>query len=262
MECFQKSRRVVVKVGTSTLTHNTGLINIRRIEQFIKVLADIRNSGRDLILVSSGAIAVGVGKLGLKERPADTPSKQAAAAVGQCELMYLYDKLFSEYNQNVAQVLLTRDVFETEKRNVNVHNTFMRLLEMGAIPIVNENDTVSVEEIEFGDNDTLSAMVATIVDADALIIISDIDGLYDDNPRVNPKAKLIHRVEQIDERIKSLAHGAGSARGTGGMVTKINAAEIACPKGIDVAIVNGSDPAVLYDLFDGKQVGTHFVAQK
>lgn len=262
MECFQKSRRVVVKVGTSTLTHNTGLINIRRIEQFIKVLADIRNSGRDLILVSSGAIAVGVGKLGLKERPADTPSKQAAAAVGQCELMYLYDKLFSEYNQNVAQVLLTRDVFETEKRNVNVHNTFMRLLEMGAIPIVNENDTVSVEEIEFGDNDTLSAMVATIVDADALIIISDIDGLYDDNPRINPKAKLIHRVEQIDERIKSLAHGAGSARGTGGMVTKINAAEIACPKGIDVAIVNGSDPAVLYDLFDGKQVGTHFVAQK
>ncbi len=259
MASFQDAKRIVVKVGSSTLTYETGMINIRRVEKLVKVLADLRNSGKEIVLVSSGAVAVGVGKLGLKERPHDTPSKQAAAAVGQCELMYLYDKLFAEYNHNVAQVLLTRDIVEVEKRTENVVNTFNRLLEMGVIPVVNENDTVAVEEIEFGDNDTLSAIVATLVGANALILMSDIDGLYTANPHEDPNATLIRRVETIDDSILSIAGGAGSNRGTGGMITKIHAAQIACSKGIDMAIIQGENPDLLYDLMEGKEVGTHFV---
>ncbi|MEG1632092.1 MAG: glutamate 5-kinase [Hydrogenoanaerobacterium sp.] len=262
MNCFKEAKRIVVKVGTSTLTHETGLVNIRRIESLVKVLADIKNSGKDIILVSSGAIAVGMGKLGERERPSDTPSKQAVAAIGQCELMYMYDKLFSSYSHNVAQVLLTRDVIENEERKRNCVNAFERLLEMNTIPIVNENDTVSVEEIEFGDNDTLSALVAVITGADALVIMSDIDGLYDADPRTNKAAKLIRQVTLIDESIAEAAGGAGSARGTGGMQTKIHAARLACGAGVDMAIINGKEPKLLYDLFDGKETGTHFVAKK
>lgn len=262
MNPFQKAKRVVVKVGTSTLTYETGLINIRRFEKFIKVLSDLANAGRQVVLVTSGAVGVGCGKLGLRERPEDMPSKQAAAAVGQGELMFLYDKTFTYYNHTTAQVLLTKDIVNDQGRCQHVVNTFRRLLELGVIPVVNENDTVAVEEIEFGDNDTLSAIVAELVEADALVIMSDIDGLYDANPRENPGARLIHRVETIDEDIHCLAFGAGSARGTGGMVTKIQAAEIATSAGVDMAIVSGMNPETLYDLFDGKQVGTHFVANR
>ena len=259
MASFQDAKRIVVKVGSSTLTYETGMINIRRVEKLVKVLADLRNSGKEIVLVSSGAVAVGVGKLGLKERPHDTPSKQAAAAVGQCELMYLYDKLFAEYNHNVAQILLTRDIVEVEKRTENVVNTFNRLLEMGVIPVVNENDTVPDEAIDFGAHAPPSAIVATLVGADALILMSDIDGLYTANPHENPNATLIRRVETIDDSILSIAGGAGSNRGTGGMITKIHAAQIACSKGIDMAIIQGENPDLLYDLMEGKEVGTHFI---
>lgn len=261
MNCFEQAGRVVIKVGTSTLTHPSGHINIRRLENLVKVLSDLKNSGKDVILVSSGAIGVGVGKLGLKARPADTPGKQAAAAVGQCELMYLYDKLFSEYNHTVAQVLLTRDIVELPQRKTHVVNTFNRLLEYGAIPIVNENDTVAVEEIEFGDNDTLSALVAQLVQADVLVLLSDIDGLYTANPRTEPDAKLITKVPSI-EQVESAAEGAGSSLGTGGMITKINAAKIAVDSGIDMAIMNGNHPENLYRLFDGEEIGTHFIRKK
>jgi len=261
MNCFQLSRRIVIKIGSSTLTHKSGHINIRRMEQIVKVLSDIRNSGKELILVSSGAIAVGVGKLGLRTRPSDTASKQAAAAVGQCELMYLYDKMFAEYNHNVSQILMTRDIIENPRRRENAENAFRRLLEFGTIPIVNENDTVAVEEIEFGDNDTLSAVVAKLTKSDVLVLMSDIDGLYSGNPRTDPGAKLIRQVEKIDEGIESLAEGAGSARGTGGMITKIHAAQLATEAGIDMAIINGEQPGQLYQLFDGEPVGTHFTAQ-
>lgn len=260
MNCFQNARRIVVKIGSSTLTHKSGHINIRRMEQIVKVLSDIRNSGKEVILVSSGAIAVGVGKLGLRERPSDTASKQAAAAVGQCELMYLYDKMFAEYNHNVSQVLMTRDIIESEQRKQNAVNAFRRLIDFGTIPIVNENDTVAVEEIEFGDNDTLSAVVAKLTCADVLVLMSDIDGLYSGNPRTDPAAQLIPRVEKIDQTIESIAQGAGSSRGTGGMITKIHAARLATEAGIDMAIINGEQPQQLYQLFDGEGVGTHFVA--
>lgn len=261
MNCFQESRRIEVKIGSSTLTHKSGHINIRRMEQIVKVLSDIRNSGKELILVSSGAIAVGVGKLGLRERPSDTASKQAAAAVGQCELMYLYDKMFAEYNHSVSQVLMTRDIIENIHRKQNAMNAFRRLIDFGTIPIVNENDTVAIEEIEFGDNDTLSAVVAKLTKADVLVIMSDIDGLYSGNPRTDPTAKLIPRVEMINQEIEAIAEGAGSSRGTGGMITKIHAAQIATEAGIDMAIINGEHPEQLYQLFDGESVGTHFAAQ-
>lgn len=263
LEAFQNWKRIVVKVGSSTLTHETGMLNIRRLEKLVKVLADLKNAGREIVLVSSGAIAVGFGKLGIvKERPEDTPSRQAAAAVGQCELMYIYDKLFSGYNHTVSQLLLTRDVIDSSRRLENVVNTFDRLLGFGVIPIVNENDTVSVEEIEFGDNDSLSAIVATICKAQALVILSDIDGLYDADPRQNPTAKLIPVVEQLDDDILRHAGGAGSQRGTGGMVTKLHAAQIATEAGIQMVICNGQDPDNLYRLFDGEPVGTWFRARE
>lgn len=259
MNCFEQARRIVVKVGSSTLTHSSGLLHIRRLEKLVKVLADLKNSGREIVLVSSGAIAVGMGKLGLCARPADIPSKQALAAVGQCELMYRYDKLFSEYNHTVAQVLLTRDVVEDPQRKEHCVNALGRLLQMNVLPIVNENDTTSVEEIEFGDNDTLSALVAVLCGAQALVILSDIDGLYSADPRVDPGARLIRRVERIDGSIELVAGGAGTSRGTGGMLTKIQAARYACANGVDLALLNGRDPQILYRLLEeGEPAGTHF----
>lgn len=249
--------RIVVKVGTSTLAHKTGLMNIQRVEKLVKVLSDLQNSGREIILVSSGAIGVGVGKMGLKQRPTDTPAKQACAAIGQCELMYCYDKYFSEYNHTVAQVLMTRDIVDSPERKENVMNTFRNLLEMGVIPVVNENDTVAVEEIEFGDNDTLSAIVGSLTGADLLIILTDIDGVYDQNPRENPEAKLLPRIPAITDEIRSLAGGNGTGLGTGGMVTKISAAQIGLEAGFPTVIMNGSRPEMLYDLLDGKEVGTY-----
>ena len=260
MEGMEHKHRIVVKVGSSTLTHNAGHINIRRMEALVKVLSDMKNAGKQVILVSSGAIAVGVGKLGLRERPQDMPTKQAAAAIGQCELMYIYDKLFSEYNHVVAQVLLTKDALENSHRESHVHNTFERLLEIGAIPIVNENDTVAVEEIEFGDNDTLSAMVACLLDADLLILMSDIDGLYDCDPRESDCARLIEYVDCIDSHIEKMASPSSGAMGTGGMSTKIHAAQMVTAHGIDMIIVNGKNPKVLYNLMDGMKEGTYFKA--
>lgn len=262
---FQDARRIVIKVGTSTLTHETGRINIRRMERFVKVLADVANSGRELILVTSGAIGVGRGKLGIREKPADIPARQAYAAVGQSELMYFYDKAFGSYNHTVAQILLSKDVVDDLPRRENAVNTFQKLLELGVIPIINENDSVAVEELEghnYGDNDTLSAVVAGLADADALIIVSDIDGLYDKNPRQHPDANLIPLVTVIDSRIRAMASGTGSSRGTGGMTTKLLAAEIATEQGIPMAIVSGEKPNLLYDLLEGKQVGTHFLPQQ
>jgi glutamate 5-kinase len=262
MDNISDKKRIVVKVGTSTLTHSTGMLNIRRIEQLIKVLSDLKNCGKEIILVTSGAIGVGCGKLGLQTRPSDTPSKQAIAAIGQCELMYLYDKQFAQYNHTVAQILMTKDIVLDDERKQNVINTFSKLLSIGAVPIINENDTVSVEEIEFGDNDTLSAVVADLVDADLLIILSDIDGLYNKDPHKHSNAKLIPVVEEIDDKIIALAEGAGSKHGTGGMITKIHAAQIANKAGIDMVIMNGQDANMLYDLFENKPVGTLFKATK
>ena len=262
MNEFTEAKRIVVKVGTSTLAHATGRINIRRMEGLVKALADLCNQGKQVVLVSGGPLGVGGGKLGLPGRPADMPSKQAAAAVGQCELMYLYDKLFSEYNHTVAQVLLTRDAVEDEARRGYVVGTFQRLLEYGCIPVVNENDTVAVEEIEFGDNDTLSALVAVLTGADALVLMSDIDGLFTADPREDPGARLIPVVEKLDKGVLALGGGAGSGLGTGGMVTKLRAAQTATAAGVHMAIINGNRPENLYKLFDGEQVGTRFLAER
>ena len=262
MSKIQDAKRIVVKVGTSTLTHKTGHINIRLMEKLVKVLADLHNYGKELVLVTSGAIGVGVGKLGLRQRPADIPGKQAAAAVGQCELMYLYDRYFSEYNHTVGQVLLTKYTFDDPEGRENARNTFAKLLGLGAIPVVNENDTVATDEIKFGDNDSLSAIVAGMIGADCLVILTDIDGLYTANPQTDPTAMLVPEVEEITEEILASAGGAGSALGTGGMATKLVAAQIATKAGVDMYIINGKDPGLLYDLVDGVSVGTHFAAQK
>ncbi len=259
---MREVKRLVIKVGSSTLTHGNGKLNLRRIESLARVLSDLTNRGLQVTLVSSGAQAAGVGRLGLSAWPSCMRERQAVAAVGQCELMFLYDKLFSEYGHTVAQVLLTRDVVESEHRKQNVVNTFNTLLDFNVIPIVNENDTVSVEEIEFGDNDTLSAIVSTLVEADLLVLLSDVDGLYDGDPRSHPDAKLIPVVEEINENVRALAGCAGSNRGTGGMQTKITAAEIATEAGIDMIIANGEDPTVLYDIMDGRHAGTRFLAKK
>lgn len=254
--------RVVIKVGTSTLTHQNGNINIRKIENLCKVISDLKNSGLEIIFVSSGAIAMGVGKLGLSKKPEDIPSKQACAAIGQCELMYTYDKLFQEYNHTVAQMLMTGADFENEERHTNFDNTLNRLLEFGVLPIVNENDTIATAEIKVGDNDTLSAIVATSAKADLLILLSDIDGLYTADPHKVSDASLIPVVTEINDEIRNLAGAAGTARGTGGMVTKLHAAEICIEAGIDMIIANGSNPDVLYDIFDGKSVGTRFTGRE
>ena len=251
--------RIVIKIGTSTITHPTGRLNIRQMEALCKVLSDLKNAGNEVILVSSGAIGMGVGKLRLGKKPVDVPTKQASAAVGQCELMYTYDKLFSEYRHTVAQILLTADDIADPARHENFQNTIQRLLELDAIPIINENDTVSVAEFGIGDNDTLSAIVATSVRADLLVLLSDIDGLYDSDPHRNPDARLIETVPVIDAHILSLAGDKGSALATGGMVTKLHAAQIATAAGCEMVIANGEKPEVLYDIVAGRRAGTRFL---
>ena len=250
--------RVVIKIGTSTLTHTTGNLNIRRVEELCKVMSDIKNAGHEVILVSSGAIGMGVGKLGLLERPTDVPTKQAAAAVGQCELMYFYDKIFGEYRHIVAQLLITGEDIANETRHENFSNTLNRLLQLGALPIINENDTVGTKEIVIGDNDTLAAIVAESVKADLLILLSDIDGLYTADPRTDPNATLIHKITKLDDSVLALAGGTGTKRGTGGMVTKLQAAKICMGCCCDMVIANGNNPTNLYDILDGKDVGTRF----
>lgn len=254
--------RIVVKIGTSTLTHATGHLNIRRVEALCKTLSDIKNAGHEVIMVSSGAVGMGVGKLGLRQRPKDIPTKQAAAAVGQCELMYIYDKLFSEYHHTVAQLLITGDDTENETRHRNFTTTLNRLLEMGALPIINENDTVATEELGIGDNDTLAAIVASSVNADLLILLSDIDGLYTTDPHTHPEAVLLHRVTKIDDEIRALAGVSNGTQGTGGMVTKLRAAEICLNSGCDMVIANGNDPEGLYAILDGQEVGTRFTEER
>ena len=254
--------RLVVKIGTSTLTHATGHLNIRRVESLCRVISDIKNAGHEVILVSSGAIGMGVGKLGLRQRPRDSPSKQSAAAVGQCVLMYTYDMLFSDYHHTVAQLLITGEDVASQKRHNNFRNTLNRLLELGALPILNENDTVATEEIVIGDNDTLAAIVAKSVKADLLVLLSDIDGLYTADPRVDPNARLISVVPELDDSIKALAGVSGSDQGTGGMITKLQAAEICMNCGCDMVIANGNEPNHLYTILDGGAVGTRFLAKK
>ena len=253
--------RIVVKIGTSTLAHSTGHLNIRRVESLCKIMSDIKNAGHEVILVSSGAIGMGVGKLGLRERPRDIPTKQAAAAVGQCELMYTYDKLFSEYHHTVAQLLITGDDTKNDKRHQNFTNTLNRLLQLGALPIINENDTVATDEIVIGDNDTLAAIVAQSIHADLLILLSDIDGLYTADPHKDPNAKLLHKVTKVDDYILNLAGVSSTTQGTGGMVTKLHAAQICLACNCDMVIANGSRPENLYDILDGKDIGTTFSAK-
>ena len=253
--------RIVVKVGTSTIAHSTGCINIRHVEELCKVLSDLKNAGNEIILVSSGAIGMGVGKLSLKEKPTDMPTKQAAAAVGQCELMYVYDKLFSEYNHNVAQILLTGLDLEDPVRYKNIKNTMTRLLELDVLPIINENDTVNTDEISVGDNDTLGAIVAVSMQADLLVLLSDIDGLYTKDPHKYPDAELISEIAEITPEVEALGGKSRSGLGTGGMATKLTAAKKCIARGTDVIIANGSAPSVLYDILEGKKIGTKFIAK-
>ncbi len=251
--------RIVIKIGTSTLTHPTGNLNIRLMEQLCKVVSDMKNAGHQMILVSSGAIGMGVGKLALRTPPQDIPTKQAAAAVGQCALMYTYDKQFLEYGHIVAQILLTGSDLKDEKRNQNFQNTVNRLLEMDALPIINENDTVATEEISIGDNDTLAALVAVDAEADLLILLSDIEGLYTSDPHRDETAQLIPLVQDLTPEIWALAGGSGSSLGTGGMVTKLRAAEICMENGTQMVIALGEDPQLLYDIAAGKPIGTRFI---
>ena len=257
-----KVKRVVIKVGTSSLTYETGKLNIKKIERIVRVVSDLRNRGVEVVLVSSGAVGAGVGKLNLAEKPSDTRKKQALAAIGQATLVAMYDRFFSEYGHSSAQVLLTKFILDVEERYINTKNTFETMFEYGVIPIVNENDVISTYELEFGDNDTLSAHIARLVDAELLIILSDIDGLYDSNPQTNPQATLISVVDKVDDKIYAIAGGAGSSRGTGGMVTKLKAAEIVNPEGIDMIITNGAHPERIYDIFEGKQTGNLFKGRK
>ena len=250
--------RIVVKLGTSTLTHATGKLNIRRVELLCKVMSDLKNAGHELILVSSGAIAMGVGKLNMTRKPSDIPSKQALAAVGQCELMYTYDKLFSEYHHTVAQVLLTGADVEDQHRRMNFQNTLFRLLELGVLPVINENDTVATAEIAVGDNDTLGAIAAVNARADLLVLMSDIEGLYTADPRRDPQAALIPEVRALTPELLALAGDAGSDLGTGGMVTKLRAAGMCMEAGCDMIITNGTRPEDLYRIAEGERVGTRF----
>ncbi|WP_432404638.1 glutamate 5-kinase [Wukongibacter sp. M2B1] len=255
-------KRIVFKIGTSTLTHSTGLLDLNRIENIVRQLTNIHNQGIEIVLVSSGAIGAGMGKLGLEKRPKTIPEKQAAAAVGQGVLLHMYEKLFSEYGKTVGQILLTKEDILNRKRFLNARNTFFTLLNQGVIPIVNENDAVAVDEIKFGDNDTLSAMVTSLVEGDLLVLLSDIDGLYDSNPKENKDAKLISYVDAITDEIKKAAGGAGTSFGTGGMITKIKSAEIAVSSGASMIIVNGSSQNIINDVVEGKDVGTLFKADQ
>ena len=253
--------RIVVKVGTSTLAHSTGRLNIRHTEALVKVWSDIKNAGHELIIVSSGATGLGVGKLQIS-RPKDMVTKQAAAAVGQCELMYTYDRLFGQYNHTVAQMLLTWEDFDHENRLHNLQNTLERLIQLGAVPVINENDPISTEEYSLGDNDRLGALIAKYTHADLLVLLSDIDGLYTANPHTHPEARLLPLVERITPEILALADGVGSSLGTGGMSTKLRAAQLVTELGADMVIANGSHPELLYDIAEGSPVGTRFAGRK
>ena len=254
----KKFKRVVVKVGTSTLTHETGKTNIRQMKKLVAVLSDIVNSGIEVALVSSGSIGVGAGKIGMEDRPKDTTSKQALSTIGQCELMFMYDKMFSEYGHSVGQVLITKRNVEADETRENLINTFEKLFEYGVVPIINENDAIAIEEIVFGDNDTLSAIVAKLVGADALMILTDTEGLYDKDPNENTDAEVIPEVDTITESLFEIAGGRGSKFGTGGMITKLQAAQIATEAGIDTVVCSGDKPENLYKILEGKQVGTLF----
>lgn len=254
-------KRIVIKVGTSSLTHDTGKTDLKRIEKLVRVLSDLLNMGNEIILVSSGAIGVGVGKLGLAEKPSTTREKQALAAIGQASLMSIYEKFFSEYGYNTGQVLLTKFVLDDEVRYESAKNAFNTMIDYGVIPIVNENDVISTYEIEFGDNDTLSAYVANLVEADLLVIMSDIDGFYNGNPTLET-SQIIPVIDEITDEIRNCAGGEGTRRGTGGMITKLNAAELVCENGIDMIITNGSKPDNLYKIIEGQSVGTLFKGKK
>lgn len=260
---IKNANRIVIKVGTSTLTYENGNINLTRIERLTRIISDLMNSGKEIVLVTSGAIGVGSSKLKLKVKPQTIREKQAVASIGQCELMHIYSKFFGEYSHTVGQVLLTRDVIEDDHVRNNVCNTFNTLLEMGVVPIVNENDTVSIDEIEnivrFGDNDNLSAIVSNLCNADLLIILSDIDGFYNKDPRSNKDAKLLNEVDEITEELEKAAGGAGTNFGTGGMITKLTAAKTATNSGIDMVLANGEEPKIILDILDGKEVGTLFL---
>ncbi len=258
MKNIKDANTVVVKVGTSTLTYSTGMLNLRRIGSLVQTICDLQNAGKNMILVSSGAVSAGLAKIGFVSRPDKIEEKQAAAAVGQCELMNMYNSLFSSYGHKIAQILITRHTVENETMRKNAEGTFRVLLDMGCIPVVNENDSISYEGLKFGGNDLLAAYVACISKADCIINMSDVDGLYDSDPRTNPDAKLIERVDEFDDRVLKMAGGAGTARGTGGMKAKIDAAMIASVNGIPSMIVNGANPEILYDIFDGKAKGTFF----
>ena len=264
LEQRRSFRRIVVKVGTSTLTRETGSLNLHNMERLARVLSDLEGMGHQMVLVSSGAIGIGTKKLRLPQRPEELRMKQAAAAVGQCMMMHVYDKFFSEYNRTVAQILLTGEDVDAPVRSEHLRNTFESLLELGVIPVVNENDSVSSAEIEtgqckvLGDNDTLSAMVARLCGADLLILLSDIDGLYDADPRTHRSAKLIHHVEAITPALEAAAGGAGTWRGTGGMATKLHAARLCLDSGIDMVIANGGNMEAVYDIVAGRDVGTRF----
>ena len=259
MENLTQTHRIVIKIGTSTLTHATGHLNLRRIETLVKIVSDFKNAGRQVILVSSGAVGAGLAKLGLDHRPRTPEEKQAVAAVGQSELMKIYERFFSTYGHTVGQILMTRDVVDDPVRRSAIENTFESLLALGCVPI--ENDSVSIEELKFGGNDTLSAYVALICRADLLINLSDVDGFYDRDPRKYDDAKLIPVVDRIDDALIAAAGGAGTERGTGGMATKLKAARIVTEAGIPMYIMNGADPSVLYNLMDGEHIGTYFRAQ-
>lgn len=260
---FINKKRLVIKIGSSSLIHtSSGKLNFSKIDKLARVLTDLKNDGKEIVLVSSGAIAVGISQLGLKNKPSDTAIKQAAAAVGQASLMEIYRKSFADYNQKVAQILLTKDIIDIKQRTSNVINTFNALFNMNVIPIVNENDTVSVEEIEFGDNDSLSALVAKVIDADLLILLSDIDGLYNKDPRNNTDAKFIEKVDEITPDIEQLAKNTCTSVGTGGMITKITAAKIVTNASIDMVIANANDVKNIYSIINGENIGTYFCGIK
>lgn len=253
-------KRIVVKVGSSTLTYENGKLNLNKIEKMVRVLSDFKNRGREVVIVSSGAVSAGIGRLNVDHRPRSTEEKQALAAVGQIQIMKIYERFFNDFGHCVAQILMTKDVIENKTRFEAAESTFQTLMDFGCVPVVNENDSVSSEEINFGGNDTLSAYVALVCHADLLINLSDIDGLYDRDPRRFENAKLIRRVERVDDRILAMAGGAGTSRGTGGMATKLRAAQIVTEAGIPMVIANGSDPSILFDIIDGDGAGTEFSA--
>ncbi|MGN7239252.1 glutamate 5-kinase [Priestia megaterium] len=262
---LQNSKRIVVKVGTSTLTYDNGDINLARIEKLARVLSDLMNAGKEVVLVTSGAVQVGVKKLKLKEKPTSIREKQAAASVGQCELMHIYSKFFGEYSHIVGQVLLTKDVIEDEHVRNNVVNTFEKLIEDKVIPIVNENDTVAIDEIEnivrFGDNDNLSAIVSVLIHAELLVILSDIDGFFDSDPTKNPNSKLMKVIDGITPELENFAGDSGTDVGTGGMVTKLTAAKTATSAGVSLILANGKEPSILRDIIEGQEIGTLFLKQ-